>query len=908
MNTHPARPDDMPRDRRPALAAGAPAAGSPAAATPPGLRRALRLTRAGLWAESLARAFWPLWAWALALASLLGLGLQDLLPAAWALGLGLGMLGLGLWALAYGLRRFHRPGPGAARARLDATLPGRPLAALADSQALGGGDAGSAAVWAAHRARMAALAARARAPAPDLRLSSRDRFGLRYLALTAFVIALIFGQPQRMAEVAALGPGGPAASAAIGPSWEGWIEPPAYTGRPSLYVNGLESDRIELPQGSRLVFRLYGEPGAIRLNQTIADPVVAPAAASATEAENPRPEAPEFIAQRSGLVQIEGPGGRSFQVIVQPDAPPQIDFAGDIARAADGQLTQPFQVRDDFGVVAGRARVVLDLAAVDRRFGLALPPEDRPPYVLDLPLPITGSRAEFTEQLIDNASKHAFANLPVRLQLEIEDGIGQLGQSPERALILPGRRFFDPLAAAVIELRRDLLWNRANGARSAAVLRAITHRPEGFFRSQRAYLMTRVAIRRLEAGLAQGLTPAVRDDIAEALWDIAVLVEDGGLSDALARMQRAQERLSEAIRNGANSDEIAALMEELRQATQDYIRQLAERGQEAPQDQAQAGGGGQQISGDQLQQMMDEIQRLMEEGRMAEAQALLEQFNRMMENLQVTQGQGGQGDMPGGQAMRDLSDALRNQQGLSDETFRDLQQGPQGQQGQQGQGSQGQGPQGQGGQGQQGPGQGQQGQGEGQQGQGQQPGGQGQGQGQGQGEGQPGSLADRQQALRQELRRQEGNLPGAGSEAGRAARDSLGRAGRAMDQAEESLRQGDTAGALDRQAEAIENLRESLRSLGQAMAEQQSPGQPGGDQPGQEGQGQAAQNGQGSQRDPLGRMIGQGGRAGSDDNMLQGEDVYRRARDLLDEIRRRAAEQGRPEIELDYLRRLLDRF
>jgi hypothetical protein len=36
--------------------------------------------------------------------------------------------------------------------------------------------------------------------------------------------------------------------------------------------------------------------------------------------------------------------------------------------------------------------------------------------------------------------------------------------------------------------------------------------------------------------------------------------------------------------------------------------------------------------------------------------------------------------------------------------------------------------------------------------------------------------------------------------------------------------------------------------------------------------------------------------------------VYRRAGELLDEIRRRSGETERPEIELDYLRRLLDRF
>ena len=63
-----------------------------------------------------------------------------------------------------------------------------------------------------------------------------------------------------------------------------------------------------------------------------------------------------------------------------------------------------------------------------------------------------------------------------------------------------------------------------------------------------------------------------------------------------------------------------------------------------------------------------------------------------------------------------------------------------------------------------------------------------------------------------------------------------------------------------------------------------------------------------SQRDPLGRSTGEMGRIGSDRNMLQGDDVYRRAQDLLDEIRRRSGDQTRPDSELDYLRRLLERF
>ena len=61
-------------------------------------------------------------------------------------------------------------------------------------------------------------------------------------------------------------------------------------------------------------------------------------------------------------------------------------------------------------------------------------------------------------------------------------------------------------------------------------------------------------------------------------------------------------------------------------------------------------------------------------------------------------------------------------------------------------------------------------------------------------------------------------------------------------------------------------------------------------------------------RDPLGRQRGESMRIGSDENLLQGEDVYRRAEELLDEIRRRSGELNRSEGERDYLKRLLELF
>lgn len=824
------------------------------------LRRPLRLTLAGLWAERLVQAFWPLWTVLLATLTALAFGAHEVLPieAVWV-GL-VAVLAATGWTLAAGLRGFRAPSPAEAAARLDATLPGQPLAALADRQAIGRDDPAARAVWSAHRARMAARAATATAVPPDLRLARRDPYGLRYVALTGLVMAALFGSFWRAATVTGLAPG--SAEALIGgPSWEGWMQPPVYTGRPTLYMNEIAGDSVRVPVGTRVQVRLYGEIGALTLTETVSG-------RAGTDVPAASEPAQDFEVRQAGQVQIDGEGGRRWTVAIEPDAAPVVRIAAAATRESDGRMRLPFTAEDDYGVTAGRAIITLDLAAVDRRYGLAADPEPREPLVLDLPMPFTGDRKAIEEALIDDVSKHPFANLPVRVSLTVADAPGQEGRSAEMAMVLPGKRFFDPLAAALIEVRRDLLWNRVNGPRSRDILRAITYAPEGFIRNERAFLRLRVAMRSLAAN-ADSLTPVLRDDLAEQLWQVALMVEEGDLANALERLRRAQDRLDEAIRNGADPAEIEELMQEMRQALEEYMRELAEESQRNPDQQMSQDFQGMEFSGDQLQQMLDELQRLMEEGRTAEAAELMEMMRQLMENMQVTEGQGqGQGQQ-GNPSMRGLGEMLRDQQQLSDDAFRELQEGfgnPFG---------------------------------EGRPEGGERPGEQGRGEGERQG-----PLDRRQGDLRDRLdRMQEGRLPGDGTEQGEAGRQALEEAERAMREAEEALREGDLPGALDRQAEAMEALREGMRNFGEALAEEQRR-QSGQAQEGEE-YGMADPNGQ---RDPLGREPGNSARIGSDENLMQGDDVYRRAEELLGEIRRRQGELERPDDERDYLRRLLDLF
>ncbi len=833
------------------------------------LRWPLRLTRAGLLAERVTRAFWPLWSWFFVVWTIVSFRVMSGLSVELAYVLALiGVAGLA-GTLYYGVRRFRWPSMVEAADRIDRSLKGRPLTALWDVQAIGAEDGASVAIWRAHVTRMAAQASKAETVEPDLRISDRDPYGLRYMAVTAFAMALLFGTVTRGSLTEILAPG-TGEIVAGGPIFEGWIEPPRYTGLPGIYLNDATGpEALPVPEGSKVTLRLYGDMGDVAVSETLSG---APNSAKDKTGEL------EFTIAQSGALRITGGGAdRVWTVDMIADARPVITLDGPVERSPKGEMKLGFQASDDYGVVAGTATLRLDLAAVDRRYGLALPPEPNPEIVLDIPLPFSGGTKNFTDILVEDLTLHPWAGLPVILTLNAVDAHEQNAEATPEKIILPGRRFFDPLAAAVVEQRRDLLWNRKNVTRVAQVLRAVSNLPEDIFDNQRAYLMLRSAIRRLEYRAPAALSVDLRDEVSDMLWQVALMIEDGNLSDAQARLRRAQDRLSKAIEDGATNEEIAALSEELRRAMQKYLEQLAREAEQNPDQNQAQNGQTREITSDQLQQMLDKIQELTKEGRNAEAQQLLDQLRQMMENMQTARRQNGEGQGQGQQSMRDLADTMRQQQDLSDEAFRKMQedfngQRPQGQQGQQGQ---------QPGQ------QGQQGQGRGPQ--------------QGNTDLNQRNLAERQDALRNLLERQRGNLPAANSEEGQAARDALRQAEREMGEAGDALRQGDLPQALDRQAEALDALRKGIENLGQELARNQDGNR------GRQGD-QAGSPDPQSNRDPLGRQAGTTGRVGSERNLLNGDNPVMRSRELMDEIRRRSGDKSRPKIELDYLQRLLDRF
>jgi hypothetical protein len=120
-----------------------------------------------------------------------------------------------------------------------------------------------------------------------------------------------------------------------------------------------------------------------------------------------------------------------------------------------------------------------------------------------------------------------------------------------------------------------------------------------------------------------------------------------------------------------------------------------------------------------------------------------------------------------------------------------------------------------------------------------------------------------------------------------------------MGDAGDQLGEGDADSAVDSQGRALEAMRKGQQGMAQSMQQQMGQGQGPGN-PGRP-QGRAQ-----SDTDPLGRQLRNGRDYGDDTSVkVPGEIDVQRARRILEELRKRFGESNRPQLELDYIERLL---
>ncbi len=778
---------------------------------------------------------------------------------------GLGLFGLLALGALFPLGWFRWPSREEGLSRLDrgSGIRHRPATALTDL--LASKDPVALALWQAQRERTLASIKRIRAGLPSPRLAIHDPWALRALVVVLMVAAYIAaGDERTMRTAAAFDWNGVLSPANI--RVDAWVTPPNYTGKPPIILSAANKEAgvpvagaLPVPVGSTLIVRSSG--GSL-------DVV---AAGGVTEAA-PTEQAPKGTNERhftiagDGTAHVRAPSGQpQWKFSAVPDRAPTIALAKDPERRARGSLQMSYKIEDDYGVTEAQAHFAVRPTDAPKGSVEPRPLFDAPQFSLVLPNARTRNGVG---QTVKDLSEDPYAGADVTLTLTARDEAGNEGRSEPFSMRLPERLFTKPLARALIEQRRILALDANQNAQVYTALDALMIAPELFMPETGQYLGLYSVARQLEAARTDD---AMREVVA-SLWALAVSIEDGDITDVDKALRAAQDALKQALDRGASDEEIKKLTQDLRAALDNFLRQLVEQQRNNPQALARPLDPNTKVMRQQdLNNMIERMERLSRSGDKDAAKQLLDQLQQMLENLQMAQpGQSGDSDME--QALNELGDMIRKQQQLRDKTFKQGQDSRRdrahGKQSEQSMGDLQQDQQG---------------------------------------------LRDRLKKLQQELAKRGMGQQGQQGQRGEKGKkgqdgdaqqgdgeDGLGEADSAMDDAGGKLGEGNADGAVDSQGQALDALRKGAQKLAEGM--QQGDGDGQGNGPGDRA---GRQQSGGNSNDPLGRPLR--GREFGDDLTVKipGEIDVQRVRRILEELRRRLADPQRPQIELDYIERLL---
>lgn len=810
-------------------------------------------------------------------------------------------------------RRVQRPDESRARRRVevDSGVSHRPLDTLYDDPALPSD------VWSVHYQR--AVQAVHRLAPSKLRptLAPIDPYHLRFIAPTVLGFALVIGFGENYERLRRAFT--PTWQAGVNPSdvsFEAWIDPPDYTGRPPIYFKGKEA--VEIPAGSEFVARLSGAKSAPRLKITSGYKT---RYISLKRLDGQTLEARTVLSEKAKARWRVGHKVQNWDLNVIADTPPDVKFEETPSADKRDRLVLNYSFSDDYGVEA--------LSLEMRR--LVDDGEDGPVKTVDIPLQSRSvKRVERRETELD-LTKNLWAGEKVEGFLVARDGLGQATRSERVFFTVPDKIFIEPMAKAIVEHRGLVLAgdgdyaplpaqnrpvdpeNWASGfdtfepelrlerapqevQRAADLIEALTDIPEGIFEDPAIYMGLRNVLSRLRyADMQEDL-----DGIPEDLWSIAIRAEFGLLGTALQEMQEAEENLRDGIARRAPQREVDTLFDRYNAAVDAYMEELVKNA--TVSEGSGEGGGGDPRDMAEIQELLKAIEEANRVGDTEGARKALAQLAEILEKMKIemSTGSGEGGESPPGElteemikSLEDMADLLGEQRELKDET----------EQAQNGEGAQGPQPPGASGDSATGP----------------SPNPPQDGPSGPNTKSPPSSetLSAQQRALQEALDALSGVIddsdlagksasgdtnaedgPGGGGDssedetadganAGKTVGELLKDAEQAMADSAQALNDKNLQGSAEAQARAISALRGAGRALAQSA----------------KGEGNADSD----ETNPLGQENG----SENDDGFeaeIDERDNATRSRELLEELRRRAAEQEREQIEREYLERLLKRF
>lgn len=425
-----------------------------------------------------------------------------------------------------------------------AALAHRPLETLRDTPVETLAE-DSLALWQAHLKKTAGRISRLKIYTPQPTVSTRDRFAFRHAAMIFLAVGLAVAQGDAGLRIRqALSPDLGSLVNKKTATLDLWIIPPAYTHKAAIFLSKLPAGAsLPVPAGSLLKLHATGyrrAPGFAYAGK--------PYPLTATAAENFSLELPLTQSGALRLTSWLSVLGQ-WSLTVVPDAAPETQIVT-VAATPQASTKITYQAHDDYGIA--------ELSGI-----IENPDKER--YLFNMP-----DESSHVEDL----SAHLWAGLPVTLTLTAEDAAGHKTVSDPYPFILPERRFTNPVAQRLIEERKALSHAKNTLIRNviAARLMDIAADTALYKDDTTLFLALASAPRRL---MYDGSGEAVVS-VQALLWDVALKLEDGGLSLAQRELRDALQKMSAALNDkNMSRQQLQALLEEVQQKMQHYVQSLA---------------------------------------------------------------------------------------------------------------------------------------------------------------------------------------------------------------------------------------------------------------------------------------------------------------------------------------------
>lgn len=495
------------------------------------------------------------------------------------------------------------------RIEVASDLPHRPLTGLQDYLATKNGGEG-AAWWGQHRERLLASIQKLRVGWPRFGLSRYDRRSLRTILILLLFLGYIHSGHDLAARIErALVPSVPPVTTLVS-DYKIWITPPAYTGVPQINLSALEKiETLEIPENSELFVQFSGARLAPKVQ---IDGESQPVAELGDKSYQGRYVLAEGNRLRVAL------GWQSlgrWDLRLVRDMAPTIQFRNPPGATERATMRLDYSGEDDYGLKTVEAEITKDGEAGE----------------ILLELPAQHRKGEpVTNISYHDIAAHPWAGSEVSIRLMAKDDAGHTAYSDGEKFVLPEREFRNPQARLIADMRKALMRGKLQVEDAIDAFSAVLQNPQSYKYDMLATLSLRVAQQRL---IVSDETP-YPDSIIPLMWDIALRLEDNGLSLAERDMRSLEKALQDAMARGASFDEIENLMNQFERAMGNYLNSMYQQMmQQGMQDLPSLDPSAQSVDVSDIDRLLQQIRQLMRSGNHEEAQKLLSKLQEIMANI-----------------------------------------------------------------------------------------------------------------------------------------------------------------------------------------------------------------------------------------------------------------------------------